>query len=183
MFKEVPNYPGYMVNENSIIINKKGHALQPALDNMGRPRVGLETYDENGKFICRDNRYIYRISAEVFLPNPQNYPVVMHIDNDVLHNHISNLKWGTQSENIRQAFDEGRKVSPNKDKHERYVYEVSNKDGSDIIKCKGCKGVSELLNIAEKTVRPGLITSGRYKNYTIRNTGIKAIQPIYFKEN
>lgn len=182
MMVDVVGYPGYMVNENSIVINKKGHVMQPALSENGRPRLSLEIYDENGNFIRRDNKFAYRLAAEAFIPNPNNLPVVMHIDNDPLHNHISNFKWGTHSENMRQAVDDGLMVGANKGKSlDKYLYEVYNNDRSDIIKCIGCKGVAELLNFkSTKSVRPGIVKSGQYKGYTIENTHIKVIQPISF---
>ena len=147
MFKDVIGYPGYKVNENSIVINKNGHVMRPALSKTGRLRVALEIYDDDGKLLRRDNKSIYRLSAQAFLPNPDNLPLVMHLDNDTLHNHISNLKWGTPSENMIQAFNEGRKVSPNLDVHTKNLYEVSNIDKSEVIKCKGREGVSNLIGI------------------------------------
>ena len=60
MMVEVKGYPGYMINENGVVINKKGHALRPALSNVGRRRVTLEKYDENGKLVSRTNKSIIR---------------------------------------------------------------------------------------------------------------------------
>ena len=74
-------------------------------------RVALEIYDDDGKLLRRDNKSIYRLSAQAFLPNPDNLPLVMHLDNDTLHNHISNLKWGTPSENMIQAFNNNEDIS------------------------------------------------------------------------
>jgi hypothetical protein len=45
--------------------------------------------------------------AEVYIPNPMNLPIVMHLDNNKRNNHYSNLKWGTVSENTRQAYKDG----------------------------------------------------------------------------
>ena len=182
MFKDVIGYPGYKVNENSIVINKNGHVMRPALSKFGRLRVPLEVYDEDGKLLHRDNKSIYRLSAEAFLPNPDNLPLVMHLDNDTLHNHISNLKWGTPSENMIQAFNEGRKVSPNLDVHTKNLYEVSNIDKSEVIKCKGREGVSNLIGISEKSIGPGIIKSVPYKGYTIEKIHIRIEQPVIFKK-
>ena len=182
MFKDVIGYPGYKVNENSIVINKNGHVMRPALSKNGRLRVSLEIYDDDGKLIRRDNKSIYRLSAQAFLPNPDNLPLVMHLDNDTLHNHISNLKWGTNSENILQAYNDGIMVSPNLDVHIKNLYEVSNIDKSEVIKCKGREGVSNLIGISEKSIGPGVIKSGPYKGYTIENTHIRIEQPVIFKK-
>lgn len=181
MFKDIKGYDGYKVNENGVVINKNGHVLRPSLSNVGRPRVSLEKYDENGKSISRTNASIHRLVAETFIPNPDNLPVVMHKDNDVLHNHVSNLEWGTQSDNILQAYREGRK-NPNCPKPKN-IYEVYNEDRTDVMKCKGLEGVGELIGMSPKTVRPGIISTGKYKGYIIENTNQKANFPISFKNN
>lgn len=42
---------------------------------------------------------IHRIVAETFLENPNNYPHVMHIDENKYNNQVDNLRWGTAKEN------------------------------------------------------------------------------------
>lgn len=54
---------------------------------------------------------VHRIIAECFIPNPNNYPIVMHIDNDKSNNNVSNLRWGTISENTQQAVNDGLLVN------------------------------------------------------------------------
>lgn len=51
--------------------------------------------------------YMHRLMAEMFISNPNQLPVVMHKNNDKSDFDISNLKWGTQSENIAQAYNDG----------------------------------------------------------------------------
>ena len=46
--------------------------------------------------------------AILYIPNPHNLPVVMHLDNNPLNNRVSNLKWGTYKENTQQMMREGR---------------------------------------------------------------------------
>lgn len=93
------------------------------------PSGKVYTYYGNGKFfpkqtfINKNNNYVYvnlnslngktvqrrvhRLVAIAFLPNPNNLPVVMHIDNNKANPVLSNLKWGTVQENTKNAYDDG----------------------------------------------------------------------------
>lgn len=64
--------------------------------------IGFKSVD--GKMI---QRRVHRLVAEAYLPNPNNWPVVCHIDNDKANPDLSNLKWGTVSSNTKEAFDDG----------------------------------------------------------------------------
>jgi hypothetical protein len=82
----------------------------------------------NGKFLKKSifpnkkNGYLYTgvtykdgqrqrrvnvLVGEAYLDNPNNLPVVMHKDNNKANPHVSNLKWGSISENTRDAFRDG----------------------------------------------------------------------------
>ncbi len=51
---------------------------------------------------------IHRLVAISFIPNPNNHPLVMHLDNDPLNNNVTNLKWWTDSMNNLQRDIEWR---------------------------------------------------------------------------
>ena len=47
------------------------------------------------------NYKIHRLVCEAFHgPQPKNFPVVIHLDEDATNNRPENLKWGTQKENL-----------------------------------------------------------------------------------
>lgn len=54
------------------------------------------------------NVAIHRLVALHFIPNPENLPVVNHINHDHHDNRSTNLEWCTQSHNIQHAIDAGR---------------------------------------------------------------------------
>lgn len=58
--------------------------------------------DEAGKFLP-----LHRLVAQIFLPNPNNYPQVNHIDGNRYNNAASNLEWCTAKQNIRHCWDTG----------------------------------------------------------------------------
>lgn len=70
--------------------------------NNGYLYINFKSVD--GKMI---QRRVHRLVAEAYLPNPNNLPVVCHIDNDKANPDLSNLKWGTVSSNTKEAFDDG----------------------------------------------------------------------------
>ncbi len=45
------------------------------------------------------SKFIHRLVALAFIPNPDNKPVIDHIDNNPLNYSIDNLRWATISEN------------------------------------------------------------------------------------
>jgi hypothetical protein len=55
-----------------------------------------------------NSKPIHRLVAVTFISNPNNYPNVLHNDNDTSNNSVSNLRWGTQKHNMQQMHDEGR---------------------------------------------------------------------------
>ena len=80
----------------------KGQLLKPLKTNTGYYRIDLKQ-NQKDKYML-----IHRLVAETFIPNPNNYPVVNHIDGDITNNKSSNLEWCTQSHNIKEAFRLGR---------------------------------------------------------------------------
>ena len=50
---------------------------------------------------------LHRLVATTFLPNTENYPIVMHIDDNGFNNKLENLKWGTIQENTQDAHNKG----------------------------------------------------------------------------
>lgn len=53
---------------------------------------------------------IHRLVAKAFIPNPNNYPVVNHIDGNKLNNNVNNLEWCTQSHNCKESHRLGLQI-------------------------------------------------------------------------
>lgn len=55
----------------------------------------------------RYNLSLHRLVAETFIPNPNNYPVINHIDGNPSNNNVNNLEWCTQSYNVKYSYTNG----------------------------------------------------------------------------
>lgn len=79
----------------------KGGEMQLRDNGMGYLRVKL----------CKNNKsrrvLIHRLIAEHFIPQPDGMTIINHRDGNKQNNHISNLEWTTQKENIRHARETG----------------------------------------------------------------------------
>lgn len=72
-----------------------------------------------GTSITKQNRYVkvhvdkfrplHRLVAEAFVPNPNKYSQVNHIDGNRLNNAASNLEWVSPSANVKHAYRTGLK--------------------------------------------------------------------------
>ena len=49
--------------------------------------------------IYRKSKKIHRLVAETFIPNPNNYPDVNHINENITDNRVENLEWCTKEYN------------------------------------------------------------------------------------
>ena len=96
------DYNGYEVWEDGTIIGKRfGKPMRTEMKTDTYPQVSLQVDGTEKRF------NVHRIVAELFVPNPDNKPIVNHIDGNKKNNHASNLEWVTYSENIKHAYSTG----------------------------------------------------------------------------
>lgn len=102
-FIDIQGYPGYMINKAGMIwSNKSGIYMKTGYDKDGYVRVGLRNPGKNSYPFM-----LHRLIALHFIPNPNNYSEINHMDGDKANNDISNLEWCTHKHNMNHAINCG----------------------------------------------------------------------------
>lgn len=92
----------YEVSNHGSVRNVKfGRAVRGFIDGYGYPAIAVRL---NGK---RKQLRIHHLVAKAFLPNPDDLPVVRHLNDVKTDNRIENLAWGTHQENTNDSVVNG----------------------------------------------------------------------------
>lgn len=103
-WKCIDEFPDYEISTSAEIRNKTTKQMLKHIKSGGYLQVIID-----GKY----RRYIHRLVAMAFIPNPDNLPQVNHKDENKCNNNVDNLEWctakynsnyGTQSEKISNAL-------------------------------------------------------------------------------
>lgn len=158
MWKNIPNWEWYLINEQGEVLNTRTNKLiKGDANNIGYHRITL--YD-NGQ---KQRFFIHRLVATLFLPNPDNLPEVNHIDGNKDNNGVNNLEWCTRTYNEHAARRTGIK--------EYKPFEVIFENGARKIYEFAPQLASE-LSVTKRTILNYL--QGKSQGY--KNKGIQKIQ-------
>jgi hypothetical protein len=96
--------------------------------------------------------------ALTYIPNPENYSIVNHIDGNPSNNHVKNLEWCTRSHNVQHAYDIGL------NKRARPVLKLSI-EGDILERYKSVKEASRAIGIHSTTLTPMLNSEKIYRGF------------------
>ena len=86
--RDIYDYPNYRIFENGTVINKNtGFILKQ--NKCSSEYLKVDLYKDSKRRTC----YIHRLVAQAFHVNFENKKRVLHIDNNKLNNHKSNVFW------------------------------------------------------------------------------------------
>lgn len=116
-WRDIPNFPHYKINKSGQI--KRIDAIikdSNGLEFFRRGRILSNRKHKNGYIqvdMCENGishtKFVHVLLATVFIPNPNNLPLVNHIDENPSNNDLSNLEWCNYSYNAKHSIEKIRK--------------------------------------------------------------------------
>lgn len=87
--------------------------MKPDIGRFGYCRVPLSRNNKAVAFL------VHRLVADSFIPNPNNFSIVNHLDGNKSNNTVENLEWCTVQQNAIHARDNG--LTAIRDRHPRAI--------------------------------------------------------------
>ena len=121
---EINDYPNYLIYEDGRVWSKKTTSYLIPSISQGYYRLGLYKNNKKKHFL------IHRLIALHYIPNPNNYLEIDHINRIRTDNRIENLRWVTKQEQnanrIMPPSNTGEKYITKYKKRDRdyYIYEI-----------------------------------------------------------
>jgi hypothetical protein len=104
VWKVVQGFPNYRISSLGKVKNTTtGRVLRPARDTQGYVMICLSRDGVAKRYL------VHRLLALYFIPNVNNLPFVDHANQQKADNRLSNLRWCTRGENVRNGKQRKRK--------------------------------------------------------------------------
>lgn len=94
--------------EGHYYINSSGKVMSI---KKGKKRILKPWLNKGYEYVCLhkpgviQKQQVHRIVGKHFIPNPENKPHINHKDGNPRNNHVFNLEWCTDSENLKHSYD------------------------------------------------------------------------------
>lgn len=122
VWKDISGYEGrYMISNKGRVksLNYKGTGkeaiLKPGMNRKGYYQVQFHRAGQNKQY----HPYVHKLVAEAFIPNPNKYPQVNHINEIKTDNCVSNLEWCDNRYNCNYGTKIQRAIETNNLHHGR----------------------------------------------------------------
>lgn len=116
IWKDIPGYEGYyqvstlgrirdvdrvITRSDGNIMTRSGKIRKLDTTTKKYPYIGLHKNNKLATLV------VHRLVARVFIPNPDNLPQINHKDGNKFNNHVDNLEWCTNQQNVLHAMRNG----------------------------------------------------------------------------
>lgn len=119
-FVSIPDYQDYFINRKGDVLSKRqtkeGRIMKQRI-NDGYYTVAISINKKNTVF------KIHRLLAKMFIPNPNNYYCVDHINRNRQDNRLENLRWCSHTEN-----NKNRSIGKNNTSGYKQIFWIKDKE-------------------------------------------------------
>lgn len=81
---------GYFITNTGLVLDEQGNQMA--------------VKENKGGYLTFKGELVHRLVAIHFLPNPDNLPIVNHIDHDRQNPNVKNLEWVSHKENSNKTI-------------------------------------------------------------------------------
>jgi hypothetical protein len=93
-------FPLYKISRYGDIYSIRSKRIIEHSPSRGRRCIGIT--DKDG---VSGKKFVHQLVAQAYIENPNDYPIVNHLDGNPLNNNVDNLEWATHSMNGQHAYD------------------------------------------------------------------------------
>lgn len=157
----------YLIYEDGRIWDQKRNRFVPQSVRSKKGGYMCVTLNINGNIVQKS---VHRLVAQAYIPNPNNYPMVNHKDENPKNNHKDNLEWCDAQYNNTYGIRLKRSSSNQKNRRDcsKAVLQFDT-DGNFIAKYPSAKEVERQTKIRNSQIcavcnhKPSHFTAGGYK--------------------
>lgn len=155
MYKPIPDYPKYEINEFGVVRNAETHyVISQRMNRQGYLFVQLINNNKN------NIELVHRLVALTFIPNPNYLPYVNHIDECSVHNSAENLEWVSPKENSNHGTRNERII-----RDRCFPVNLYYENGILYKQCESIHEAGRFLGVSEAAVRKAIKNKSRTKGY------------------
>lgn len=97
--KSLDGYLNYIITKNGEVYSKSHKKFMAKRINSGYEYISLGNGNKKKE---KKDFSIHYLVAKLYIPNPNNYPMINHKNSIKTDNNVNNLEWTTYSENMKQ---------------------------------------------------------------------------------
>lgn len=171
-WRDIPNFPHYKINKSGQI--KRIDAIikdSNGLEFFRRGRILNNRKHKNGYIqvdMCENGishtKFVHVLLATVFIPNPNNLPLVNHIDENPSNNDLSNLEWCDYSYNAKHSIN---KIRKGHEKEQKAVYRIDVNTNEEV-RYNGIREAARENKIYHSNIRYAILHNSRCAGYKWR---------------